>query len=108
MAKAQQEEQKATTPIKFNRTYRRKKDSTESREGNFAFQNTEVPYRLKRLARNDLTHETMKRIMLHIMTSKCSHRDAAIKFKVKPMLVFRLMKQFKADPSIFDQPTARQ
>ena len=41
------------------------------------------------------------------MHTKCSHADAAIKFQVKTPLVSRLVRQFRADPSCFDEPTQK-
>ena len=50
----------------------------------------------------------MRRIAETVLQIKCSHADAAIKFGVKVPLVHRLLKQYKADPTCFDDPAPKQ
>ena len=55
-----------------------------------------------------LSHQTMRSIVEQTMVAGWTHASVAAKFNVKAALVSRLVKQYKADASCFDEPTSKQ
>jgi hypothetical protein len=52
-----------------------------------------------------ISHHTMKSIAEQAMIASWTHANVAAKFNVKVALVGRLIKQYKADPSCFNEVT---
>ena len=73
-----------------------------------ALYSADSPQRLKRFNRSQLSHVTMKRIAETVLATQCSHADAAVRFSVKVPLVSTLLKQYRADPSCFDEAAPKK
>jgi hypothetical protein len=67
-----------------------------------------VPSRGKKLARHQLAAADIQRIVDQVAGRKWSHAEVAVQLRVSRGLVARVMKAYKADPSLVEQISRKE